>query len=87
MKPLVMLMSMTIETNGQQRTQPRPRSSKRDALLWGLSAVICFVLAGFGFGAGGPWYIFLGSIVLSAATGNFVVKAVRALRSMFSATR
>lgn len=71
---------MTMESNEQRSTQSHARSSKRDALIWGFLAAICFTLGVLGFGAGGPWYIFFGSIILAGAAGTFVVRAIRALR-------
>lgn len=71
---------MTTQPNGQRQKRSSSRTSWRDAILWVLLAAICFVLANVGFKAGGPWYVFFGSIVLSAATGYLVVLAVRALR-------
>ena len=58
----------------------------RGAVLWVLAAAICFAGAYSGFGAGGPWYIFLGSIMLAGAAGTFISQALRTLRSKRSTT-
>ncbi|WP_394252110.1 hypothetical protein [Arthrobacter pityocampae] len=71
---------MTMGTSGQEHPGSRTRSSKRDALIYGLAGMVFAVVLMMALRTADTWYLILGTCILAIGAVVSVAKAIIALR-------